>query len=73
MSKFLQNIRSFDGITYGELELPKGASLIFPILNRKPDRRKRKMFKRVINFVDDYYDKRSRAKYVSLTPSGESV
>lgn len=65
ISRLCKNIRSSDGVTYGELELPKAASLVFPILDKKPDARKRKMFTRGKNFVDDYYDKRSRARYVS--------
>lgn len=64
-----QSIRSSDGTTYQEAELPKAASLVFPDPDELLGARRRNTFKRTKLFVDDYYDRRGKARFVSYDSS----
>lgn len=62
-----KNLRLSSGKTYGELELPEAAPLIFPALdNLSPEQEQSKM-KSSGKFIADYYDRRAQAKFVSET------
>lgn len=69
--KTLKNIKLSSGTTYGELEMPEAAPLIFPALDRIADiegsenSQKSNKFKDSGKFVTDYFDRRAQAKYVS--------
>lgn len=69
--KSLKNIKLSSGTTYGELEMPQAAPLIFPALDQIADvegsenAKKSNKFKNSNKFVTDYYDRRAQAKYVS--------
>lgn len=69
--KTLKNIKLSSGATYGELEMPEAAPLIFPALNQivdvegSEDVQKSNKFKDSGKFVTDYFDRRAQAKYVS--------
>ena len=71
MEKIKKNFRSSSGNTYGELEFPEVAPLIFPALDKLAEQtgeegvRKRDKLKKKAKFVDEYWDKRARAKFVS--------
>jgi len=60
-----KNLRLSSGKTYGELELPEAAPLIFPALDSLPDSEKEKQSKMKASkkFVADYYDRRAQAKF----------
>lgn len=69
--KTLKSIKLSSGTTYGELEMPEAAPLIFPALDRIADieggenSQKSNKFKDSGKFVTDYFDRRAQAKYVS--------
>jgi hypothetical protein len=60
-----KNLRLSSGKTYGELELPEAAPLIFPALDDLPDSEKEKQSKMKSSkkFVADYFDRRAQAKF----------
>ena len=65
-----RNLRGNDGVTYGDLEMPEAAPLVFPQLDdvaTAGEGEKASRLKRTGKFVADYYDRRAQAKYVSLT------
>ncbi|KAH8900381.1 hypothetical protein GQ53DRAFT_708184 [Thozetella sp. PMI_491] len=80
IKKGLQNIRLASGKTYGQLELPESAELVFPDLDRAVDKEmnaegkgkgtagssnfKDKM-KGAGEFVQDYLDRRAQAQYAA--------
>ncbi|KAK4696315.1 hypothetical protein P7C71_g1578, partial [Lecanoromycetidae sp. Uapishka_2] len=69
MDKIKNNLRSSSGTTYGEVDFPQAAPLIFPALDNLAGQtgeeaiRKRDKIKKKANFVDEYYDRRAQAKY----------
>lgn len=71
-SNFVKKFSNSSGKTYADMEFPEVAPLIFPALDNLADQqgedavRKRDKLKKKANFVDDYWDKRAQAKYVSL-------
>ncbi|PMD30177.1 hypothetical protein L207DRAFT_502936 [Hyaloscypha variabilis F] len=60
-----KNLRLSSGKTYGELELPEAAPLIFPALDSLPDSEKEKQSKMKSSkkFLADYFDRRAQAKF----------
>lgn len=65
----LRNLRLSSGKTYGELEMPEAAPLIFPALDDLQDStsaasvQKQNKLKSSQKFVADYFDRRAQAKY----------
>ena len=63
--------RSSDGNTYGELEFPEVAPLVFPALDQLAaqtsvnDVKKKNKMAEHMSFIANYWDKRATAKYVS--------
>ena len=72
--KIKHNFRSSDGETYGELQFPETAPLLFPGLDLLAAQegeeaiRKRDKIKRGGMFVDEYMDRRAQAKFVCHRP-----
>jgi hypothetical protein len=67
---------SSNGNTYGDIEFPEVAPLVFPALDKLADETgteaagKREKLKKAKNFASEYFDRRAVAKYVSaLHPS----
>ena len=62
------SLKPSSGKTYGEMELPESAPLVFPaideVVEREDQERAHKM-KGSMNFIANYYDKRAQANYVS--------
>jgi hypothetical protein len=62
-----------NGNTYGDIEFPEVAPLIFPALDNLADQTseeaatKREKLKKVKNFASEYFDRRAVAKYVSIS------
>jgi len=69
-----KNLRLSDGKTYGELELPEAAPLIFPALEDLVDPKteanvkKSNKMKSTQKFFADYADRRAQAKYAAENP-----
>ena len=69
--KVKNNLKSSSGKTYGDLDFPEPAPLVFPALDELQEEagddanRKRDKLKGSKKFVDDYYDRRAQAKFVS--------
>lgn len=74
MKNFGQNMRLSSGKTYGQLELPEAAPLIFPALDRVADDestdgiKKQTRMKSSQKFVADYFDRRAQARYAAENP-----
>lgn len=82
MNKQLKNIRLASGKTYGQVELPESAELVFPDLDRvaaqelgmKSNEKRpensgvREKFKDAGVWVQDYMDRRAQVFYVRSTP-----
>jgi hypothetical protein len=73
----LKNMRLSSGKTYGELELPEAAPLIFPALENLADdtsmdaEQKKSKMKSSQKFVADYFDRRAQAKYMAENPNSK--
>ncbi|CAD6442478.1 a59223a7-0601-4de7-930a-b5252c0e5b16 [Sclerotinia trifoliorum] len=73
--KTLKNIKLSSGTTYGELEMPEAAPLIFPALDQiveiegNENIPKSNKFKDSGKFVTDYFDRRAQAKYAMQNPN----
>ncbi|APA16254.1 hypothetical protein sscle_16g110240 [Sclerotinia sclerotiorum 1980 UF-70] len=75
--KTLKNIKLSSGTTYGELEMPEAAPLIFPALDQmqisesegNENAPKSNKFKDSGKFVTDYFDRRAQAKYAIQNPN----
>ncbi len=73
----LRNLRTSSGKTYGELELPESAPLIFPGLDKLAEdsneaaKNKGKMTSRSGKFVADYFDRRAQAKWTHENPNSK--
>ena len=69
--KSYQNFRAVNaGRSYGEVEMPESAPLIFPALDEVAETQdpvKASKMKDKMAFVSDYYDRRGRASYVCLS------
>ena len=63
-----RHLKPSSGKTYGEMELPESAPLVFPAIDEvveAGDQEKANKMKGSMKFVSSYYDKRAQAKYVS--------
>ena len=65
----LKGLKISSGKTYGELEMPESAPLIFPALDniamsKDQDGKKPSQLKTSSKFVADYLDRRAQASYV---------
>lgn len=62
-----RNFRASDGKTYGDLQFPEAATLIYPGLDTLASRNDEKAtkMKKSADFVSDYLDRRARARFVS--------
>ncbi|KAH8808790.1 hypothetical protein F5884DRAFT_382191 [Xylogone sp. PMI_703] len=69
MSKLKHNLQRSSGNTYGEVDFPETAPLIFPGLDKLQEhtseeaKSKREKLKRTKKFVSEYYDRRAQAEY----------
>jgi len=74
IGKVGHKFRGSSGKTYGEMEFPEAAPLIFPALDTLADQtgeeavRKRDKMKKAGVFVDNYWDKRAQARYAAKHP-----
>jgi hypothetical protein len=66
-----KNLRLSSGKTYGELELPEAAPLIFPALDNLSAAETQSKMKSSQKFVADYYDRRAQAKYAGENPGSK--
>lgn len=79
MRQTFKNMRLSSGKTYGELEMPEAAPLIFPDLDKLADEtsaegvKKQNKLKNTQKFVADYFDRRAQAKYAAENPSSSLV
>ena len=63
---FGMNMRQSSGITHGEMHMPECAPLIFPSIDAAAgDEQKLNRVKRTGNWLNNYFDKQSQARYVS--------
>ena len=70
----LDSMRGSSGKTYGELQMPEAAPLVFPELDavavgNEADGKKKSSLKEKGAFIATYMDKRAQASYVSPPPS----
>ncbi|KAJ8098108.1 hypothetical protein POJ06DRAFT_282836 [Lipomyces tetrasporus] len=66
----LKHIRLSSGKTYGEVELPESAPLIFPALDSlaSDNGQGHNKLKRSQKFIADYFDRRAQATYAAQNP-----
>lgn len=75
MRQTLNNLRLSSGTTYGELELPEAAPLIFPALDTLAAStsaegiQKKSKLKSSQKFIADYFDRRAQAEYANQNPT----
>ena len=75
----LRNLRTSSGKTYGELELPESAPLIFPALDKvlndtsEEGVKKQGKLRSTGKFLDDYFDRRAQAKWAGQNPNSKLV
>lgn len=71
-SSFVKKFSNSSGKTYADMEFPEVAPLIYPALDNLAEQqgeeavRKRDKLKKKAKFVDDYWDRRAQARYVSV-------
>jgi hypothetical protein len=66
-----KNLRLSSGKTYGELELPEAAPLIFPALDSLSAADQQSKMKSTKKFVADYFDRRAQAQYAAENPGSK--
>jgi hypothetical protein len=77
MRQTFKNLRLSSGKTYGELELPEAAPLIFPALESiasdptEEGIKKQNKLKSSHKFVADYFDRRAQAQYAGENPGSK--
>lgn len=77
MRQTFKNMRLSSGKTYGELELPEAAPLIFPALESiasdptEEGIKKQNKLKGSYKFVADYFDRRAQAQYAGENPGSK--
>jgi len=77
MRQTFKNLRLSSGKTYGELELPEAAPLIFPALESIASDttaegvKKQNKLKSSQKFVADYFDRRAQAQYAAENPGSK--
>ena len=68
----MKKFSNSSGKTYADMEFPEVAPLIYPALDNLAEQqgeeavRKRDKLKKKAKFVDDYWDRRAQARYVSV-------
>lgn len=73
--QFGRDMRLSSGKTYGEMEMPEAAPLIFPALdkvaadNSEEGKKMQAKLKSSQNFVADYFDRRAQAVFAEQNPS----
>ncbi|KAL2059824.1 hypothetical protein VTL71DRAFT_9979 [Oculimacula yallundae] len=73
----MRNLHKSSGKTYGELELPESASLIFPAIEKVVDNiaeggtKKEGKMKSAGKFVEDYIDRRAQATWTNENPDSK--
>ncbi|KAK9357943.1 hypothetical protein V1504DRAFT_397936 [Lipomyces starkeyi] len=69
-TEHLKKIRPSSGKTYGEVELPESAPLIFPALDSlaSDNGQGHNKFKRSQKFIANYFDRRAQATYTAQNP-----
>ncbi|MCJ1376287.1 hypothetical protein MMC20_007529 [Loxospora ochrophaea] len=65
----LDKLKVSSGKTYGEMQMPEAAPLVFPTLDNASDAQKKNAFKKSSNFVGDYLDRRAQATYNAKNPN----
>ena len=55
--------------TTSEAQMPIAARLVFPALQKASPQQKRNAFKKAMNFIDDYSDRRAQSLFVWLLES----
>lgn len=74
MQQAFSHMRLSSGKTYGELELPEAAPLIFPALDQLAENtseegvKKQSRLRTSQKFVADYFDRRAQASYAAKNP-----
>lgn len=66
-----KNLRLSSGKTYGEVQLPEAAPLIFPALDSLDEKETQSKMKAGQKFVADYLDRRAQAKFNGETPGSK--
>ncbi|KAK9371472.1 uncharacterized protein V1513DRAFT_386735 [Lipomyces chichibuensis] len=68
--EYLKKMRLSSGKTYGEVELPESAPLIFPALDSLASDKgqEHNKLKQSQKFVSDYFDRRAQATYTAQNP-----
>ena len=72
--RWRKSLKPSSGKTYGEMELPESAPLVFPAIDavvESEDKEKAGKMKGSMKFIAGYYDKRAQANYVSVSISPE--
>jgi hypothetical protein len=73
MKQTFKNMRLSAGKTYGELEMPEAAPLIFPALDQlaatEEGVKKQNKLKNSQKFMADYFDRRAQASYAAENPT----
>jgi len=73
MKQAFKNMRLSSGKTYGELEMPEAAPLIFPALDQlgatEEGVKKQNKLKSSQKFMADYFDRRAQASYAKENPT----
>lgn len=73
--KIKDQFSSSNGNTFGDIEFPEVAPLVFPALDKLADETgeeaatKKEKLKKAKNFASEYFDRRAVAKYVSISPA----
>ena len=71
-----KTLKMSSGTTYGELELPESAPIVFPALDEvveTGDKEKASKMKGSMKFIGGYYDKRAQSKYVSYAITSVTI
>jgi hypothetical protein len=75
MRQTMRNLRLSSGKTFGELELPEAAPLIFPILDQQLEleegQKGQSGMKSTGKFIMDYMDRRAQAKFAMEAPDSK--
>ena len=73
VSQAFHKVGRSSGKTYGKIEMPKAAPLIFPSLDEIEDTTHQSSMKRKGKFVANYFDKRAQAAYTTENPDSTLV
>lgn len=76
MKETMKDLRTSSGTTYGQLEIPHAAPLVFPALDEAAfggDAKKQNALKGTGKFMADYLDRRAQARYVSVQRNSATI